>query len=157
MSLLFTDDPKPKMYDTGRKFEQMLRTLLEHSDWHVGVQYPAGFRLGKKTKHIVDIHAEKHGTEREILISCKYQQTSGSTSDKLPYEYMCLLRAVEENMVDRGFIVLFGKEAAKGNMFLPEKISEFEKYMTVSRKIKVCSFEEFTELTNKNKLCDLNA
>ena len=137
---------------SGRKFENLVASLLEDSGWDVEPQFSAGTRLGKPGKHVVDILARKDGVE--VLISCKYQRVPGTISDKGPYEYMSMLRAVEENLFEAGFLVFFGAEAIKTNMLTAARLPEFKNYMRISDKIVVCDFTEFAERLNSgNLLC----
>lgn len=140
---------KPKNCSSGRKFQNQVKTLLLESGWHVDLEYVLGHRLGKKSKHRVDIKATKD--RLDILISCKYQDVPGTAPDKLPYEYMCMLHAVEANLMDKGFLVLFGEPLLKENVFHPMRIEQMARYMTISNKVQVCSFEEFYRIINRHE------
>lgn len=135
---------------SGQRFENMAAGILQDSGWELEKQYVVGYRLGKRSKHRVDIKASKNTDD--ILVSCKYQDVPGTAPDKLPYEYMSLLHSVNTNGMTRGFIVLFGKVLQEANVFARHRIGELEPYMTISNKIVVCDFEEFTRLCIREEL-----
>lgn len=135
---------------SGKTFENVVRALLESNYWDVDPQYPCGYRIGTKRKYVVDFHASKDA--RDILVSCKYQDVSGSAPDKLPYEYMCLLHAVNTCEIDKAYMVLEGEVLLRANMFKDPHQYELERYMTLSSKIVVCSFQEFSRKANRGEL-----
>lgn len=141
---------KRKIGGSGTRFENVVKQFLQDNGWSVEKQYPCGYRLGKRKPYKVDLKASKG--DRDILISCKYQEVAGSAPDKLPYEYMSLLHAVKTNEMDKGYLVLFGKELIEHNVFHPLRISEMEAYMTISTKVQVIEFEELMGLANRDLL-----
>jgi len=44
-----------------------------------------------------------------VLVSLKWQQTSGTAEQKVPFEVMCLADAVRTKKADRAFLVLIAK------------------------------------------------
>lgn len=134
---------------SGKKLEKQVALCLEDSGWAVSSQYIAGYRLGKTSRHKVDLYAAK--SRKDILISCKYQDVPGTASDKLFYEYACLLKAVEECLIDRAFMVLFGEHLKQANMFASQEVG---KYLRLSPKVCVCDFEVFTKMVNRDTLLD---
>ena len=71
--------------------EAMILPALQQGGYAYETQVRLGQRLGFG-KHIVDAVAHKHG--RNILISLKWQQVSGTAEQKVPFEMICLLEAV---------------------------------------------------------------
>lgn len=134
---------KKKKMTSGYLFENQIRILFESSGWEVDSQVDVGVRLGKKSKFKVDLVA---GNDSDaILISCKYQDSQGTAIDKIPYEYMSLLHAVEKNNMSCAFIVTFGK-VLHDNYFLNDGLKELQGYMRVSEKIRVVSFSSLQEM-----------
>src|SRR5262245_65683732 len=79
---------------TGAVMEAMVLPALERGGYEYFRQVDIGERLGGG-KHIVDLvayDADGHG----FLVSMKWQQTSGTAEQKVPYEAMCLSQAVAE-------------------------------------------------------------
>ena len=77
---------------TGGVMEQMVLPALEHGGYEYFRQVDIGERLGGG-RHIVDLIAydiEHTG----FLISLKWQQSSGTAEQKVPFEAMCLAEAV---------------------------------------------------------------
>jgi len=56
--------------------------------------------------HVVDAVAEKNG--KQILISVKWQQVSGTAEQKVPFEVLCLLEAIENGPYQKAYLVLGG-------------------------------------------------
>lgn len=139
-----------KKMPSGKRNEDITAAVFIADGWKVQKQFIAGFKPGKRTKHRVDFLASK-GTI-DILVSCKYQDTTGTAFEKLPYEYISLLNAVENNAFTGGYLVLFGEVLRRENMFGTLYGSEMSKYMRMSSKIIVCSFEELVRSINRGSV-----
>ncbi len=70
------------------------------------LQQQVGNRFGGG-KHFVDVLAEKDG--RKFLISLKWQQTPGTTEQKVPFEVICLADAVVNHDFEKAYLVLGGE------------------------------------------------
>src|SRR6187397_491215 len=86
----------------------MVLPALERGGYEYFRQVDIGERLGGG-KHIVDLvayDAAGHG----FLVSMKWQQTSGTAEQKVPYEAMCLIQAVlgEPERYTKAYLVLGG-------------------------------------------------
>src|ERR1700722_15836262 len=93
--------------NTGGVLESMVVPSLSRGGEPVQLQVNVGIRLGKKGKHKVDAIATKDGTK--ILVSSKWQQTSGTAEEKVPYEVMCLAEAMKDNSeIKSAYVVLGG-------------------------------------------------
>lgn len=141
-----------KKMPSGKRFEDVVESLLLSDGWLVKKQFLAGFKLGKRTKHRVDFHVSKENVD--LLVSCKYQHSPGTAFEKLPYEYMCLLNAVERNIFTGAVLILFGEVLRKENMF-SVYIDELSPFMKISSKITVCGFEEFMAHINRGTFLDV--
>jgi hypothetical protein len=93
---------------TGAVLEQMVLPALELGGYEYFRQMDIGERLGGG-RHIVDLVAYD-AAGRGFLISLKWQQTSGTAEQKVPYEAMCLTKAVllEPERYCRAYLVLGG-------------------------------------------------
>jgi len=98
-----------KRSGSGSAFQKQLKALLESQRFEVQNEVSIGKRLGRDGDHRIDLLA---GNETEkILISCKYQHEPGTAIDKIPYEYLCLVKALEdEPRFSKAYIVVKGKE-----------------------------------------------
>jgi hypothetical protein len=93
---------------TGGVMEQMVLPALERGGYEYFRQVVIGERLGGG-KHIVDLVAYNEGG-LGYLVSMKWQQTSGTAEQKVPYEAMCLIQAVlmEPERYTKAYLVLGG-------------------------------------------------
>ncbi len=90
---------------TGDVMEQMIFPALKLGgytwDRHVLIgQRPGG------GKHVVDAILSKDG--KTILVSSKWQQVSGTAEQKVPFEVICLVRALASDGYCRAYLVLGG-------------------------------------------------
>ena len=77
----------PRNTRTGAVLEQMVLPALEMGGYQIERQVRLTDRLGGG-RHYGDIVASKYG--ERIVISLKWQQSSGTAEQKVPYEFMCL-------------------------------------------------------------------
>jgi hypothetical protein len=98
-------------------------------------------------KHKVDLVAEKSG--HEFLISMKWQQSSGTAEQKVPFEIICLAEAVRETpSYKRGYVVLGGP----GWTLREYYVEKIQKHLVGTETVKVFSLEDFVALANEGKL-----
>ncbi len=83
---------------TGGVLERMIVPALDQGGYTYQTQVLLGKRLGIG-RHMVDAVAEKDG--RKILISLKWQQVSGTAEQKVPFEVICLLEALEVGQYEK--------------------------------------------------------
>ena len=103
---------------TGAVFENSIALALQHGGFETHFQRNIGLRPGGG-KHIVDILAVK-GNEK-VLVSLKWQQSSGTAEQKVPYEFICLAQALsQEPKFTRAYLVLGGNGWTKRDFFIEE-------------------------------------
>jgi hypothetical protein len=90
---------------TGGVLEAMVLPALRRGEYECALQANIGERLGCGT-HKVDVIARKR--DRQILISLKWQQRSGTIEQKIPFETICLAEALERGY-DKAYVVLGGE------------------------------------------------
>jgi hypothetical protein len=95
----------------------------------------------------VDALAEKDGAR--IIISLKWQQSSGTAEQKVPYEIMCLADAVREKLATRAYLVLGGTGWKLRSYYTSGALSE---HLVHAGLVRVLSLEEFVGLANLGKL-----
>lgn len=108
------------MRDTNTR--DVLETMIEDSLTH------GGYTFLKKTKMSnrlgggnfkADFFAQKG--EQNIVVTAKWQESSGSAENKIPYDYMCLADVIlKEQELTKGYLVLGGDGWSKSNFFLNE-------------------------------------
>src|SRR6478672_11693979 len=91
---------------TGGVLEAMILPALRQGGYEFVTQVLLGKRLGIG-RHMVDAVAEKDG--RKLLISLKWQQVSGTAEQKVPFEIICLLEALQTGDHDKAYLVLGGE------------------------------------------------
>lgn len=77
---------------TGGVLEAMILPALDRGGYNHRVQVTIGDRLGCG-RHVIDVVAGKGG--QEILVSVKWQQVAGTAEQKVPFELICLLDAMD--------------------------------------------------------------
>ncbi len=73
---------------TGGVLESMVLPALDKGGYQYAIQVVIGKRLGGKN-HRVDVLVSGFSGE-QIPVSLKWQQTSGTAEQKIPFEIMCL-------------------------------------------------------------------
>ena len=96
---------------TGGVLEAMVLPALECGGYGYRTQANIGQRLGCGV-HKVDVIAEKDN--RHVLISLKWQQSSGTIEQKVPFETICLAEALDRGY-DKAYVVL-GGEGMRANL-----------------------------------------
>jgi len=114
---------------TGGVLERMVVPALEHGGYTYQVQVDIGQRLGIG-HHFVDVIAEKDG--RKFLISMKWQQVSGTAEQKVPFEIICLLEALEAGHYAKGYLVLGGEGWSLRDFYVGDGL---KKYLAYANKV----------------------
>jgi hypothetical protein len=133
---------------TGDVLELMVLPSLERGGYSCLKRTLVGNRPAGG-KHIVDAIAIKNN--QKILISLKWQQVSGTAEQKIPYEVICLLKALKDNNKDyfRAYLVLGGEGWTLRTFYVMGGLNE---YLQATEKIKIVTFENFISLANKGEL-----
>jgi hypothetical protein len=90
---------------TGRVLEEMILPALRRAGYTFTEQTHVGSRPNGR-KHNVDVIATKDGAS--VLVSMKWQETSGTAEQKVPFEVLCLADAVRELGFTTAYLVLGG-------------------------------------------------
>jgi len=96
----------PGLTSTGAVLEAMVLPALRMGGYDYETQKVIGARIGGR-KHKVDVIARREG--RTVLVSVKWQQTSGTAEQKVPFEVICLSEAVGAAVADKAVLVLGGE------------------------------------------------
>jgi len=131
---------------TGGVLERMVLPALEHGGYTCQIQVNIGRRLGIG-HHFVDVVAEKNG--RKVLISMKWQQVAGTAEQKVPFEIMCLLEALEAGEYAKAFLVLGGEGWSLRDFYIGEGL---KKYLSYAEKVEILTLESFVGRANSSKL-----
>jgi hypothetical protein len=134
---------------TGAVLEQMVLPALERGGYEYFRQVDIGERLGGG-KHIVDLVAYNEDG-KGFLISLKWQQTSGTAEQKVPFEAMCLTRAVldEQDRYVKAYLVLGGTAWTLRSFFTEGGLAP---YLTHKELLSILTLEEFVAKANRGAL-----
>jgi hypothetical protein len=97
--------------------------------------------------HKLEAVAEKDG--EKIIISLKWQQSSGTAEQKVPFEVMCLADAVRERLAHKAYLVLGGTGWKLRAYFTSGALKE---HLVHAGLVRVVSLEEFVAAANSGKL-----
>jgi hypothetical protein len=131
---------------TGGVLEQMVLPALDQGEYTYKVQVNLGQRLGIG-RHFVDVVAEKDG--HQFLISMKWQQVSGTAEQKVPFEIICLLEALDSGKFQKAFLVLGGEGWTLRNFYIGDGL---KKYLAYADKVEILTLESFVGRANAGKL-----
>ncbi|HYN08452.1 MAG TPA: PD-(D/E)XK nuclease superfamily protein [Vicinamibacterales bacterium] len=131
---------------TGGVLERMILPALDEGGYTYETQVLLGRRLGLG-RHVVDAVAHKAG--RNVLISLKWQQVSGTAEQKVPFEVICLLEALQTGEHDKAYLVLGGEGWTLRNFYTAGGLKPF---LVDSEKVDVVTLEGFVGRANQGKL-----
>ncbi|MCW6166881.1 MAG: hypothetical protein LVQ64_00305 [Thermoplasmatales archaeon] len=139
----------PRDTSTGDVLEQMVLPALRQGGYQVTKHVKVGTRPGGG-KHIVDVVAGD-GTGRAILIELKWQQTAGTTEQKIPFEVMCLARSLKEGRgrYAAAYLVLGGDGWTLREFYIRGGLNE---YLSSGDSVKIMGMESFIAKANKREL-----
>lgn len=124
----------------------MVLPALRRGGYSYNKQVLVGSRPGGG-RHKVDLTAEKSGDK--FLISMKWQQSSGTAEQKVPFEIICLAEAIREIPgYKRGYVVLGGP----GWTLREYYVEKIQKHLVGAEAVKVLALETFVALANEGKL-----
>jgi hypothetical protein len=132
--------------NTGAVLEQMVLPALARGGYTARAQVKTGARPGGGP-HKVDALAERDG--ETIIVSLKWQQTSGTAEQKVPFEVMCLADAVREKLADRAYLVLGGPGWTLRSYYTSGALGD---HLVHAGLVKVVTLEEFVAAANSGRL-----
>ena len=131
---------------TGGVLERMILPALDQGGYQYQVQVDVGRRLGIG-HHVVDVVAEKDG--EKLLISMKWQQVSGTAEQKVPFEIICLLEALQGGHHNKAYLVLGGEGWTLRNFYIGGGL---KKYLQYAGRVEIISLEGFVGKANTGRL-----
>jgi hypothetical protein len=133
--------------NTGAVLEAMILPALTRGGYTCRRQVAAGSRLGGTGRHFVDAIASKDGVD--ILVSLKWQQTSGTAEQKVPFEVMCLAEVVRAGIAQRAYLVLGGDGWTLRDYYVSGALND---HLIHSSLVQVVTLEAFIRLANNAQL-----
>jgi hypothetical protein len=140
----------PGSTTTGQVLEDMVHPALVHGGYNAEKpKAPIGTRLGGG-RHFVDLVVQKPGTPG-FLVSLKWQQSSGTAEQKVPFEVMCLADAIQrsQGQFSNAYLVLGGAGWQLRDFYTGGGLTPF---MRGCESVKILALENFLGLANSGKL-----
>lgn len=151
--------------DSGNTLEQTVKTVFQnkgfkivtHREWEknsdkygtelllINAPYTTIYDHPGRTEFL----AKSNKYNFEIRIECKWQQSSGSVDEKLPYLYLNCIESMPENHI---VIIIDGKGFKKGAVEWLRKAVEQKKYtnlISTDKIIEVFNLTEFITWANR--------
>jgi hypothetical protein len=127
----------------------MILSALEQGGYSYETQVHIGARLGGG-KHMVDVVADD-SSGRAFLISLKWQQTSGTAEQKVPFEVICLAEAIisADGKYSGAYVVLGGSGWKLRDFYIGGGLN---RHLSFADRVRVVSLEDFVGLANKGRL-----
>jgi hypothetical protein len=132
--------------NTGAVLENMVLSALKRGGYSYTKQANVGVRPNGRP-HKIDVLAEKSG--RAFLISTKWQQTSGTAEQKVPFEIICLAEAIKaEPRYYRAYVVLGGTGWTLRDFY----VKKLQIHLVGTEAVRIVSLEEFVAVANEGRL-----
>jgi hypothetical protein len=126
---------------TGDVLEAMILPALDRGGYAHRAQVSIGNRFGRG-QHIVDVVAEKDG--RQFLVSVKWQQVMGTAEQKVPFEAICLLEALDGSPYSKAYLVLGGERLEAAIVLRRRRPEEISAHC----KVEILTLEGFVARAN---------
>lgn len=132
---------------TGQRYEHTITSTISGRGLSVRTQVPIGEKPGGGT-HRADLLVSRTDTGPCVLISVKTQNTSGTAEEKLVYEIIKLIHAVQNHpTICHAMLVLGGTGWSEG---MKTFISNCSRYVNNSHLVSVLvSTDDFITLVNR--------
>ena len=131
---------------TGAVMEAMIRPALERGGYSCRQQTVIGTRVGGRV-HKIDANAEKDG--QSALVSLKWQQTGGTAEQKVPFEVICLLDAIQQASYSKAYLVLGGEGWTLREFYVGGGLDRF---VREADRVEILTLEGFVARANQSKL-----
>jgi len=139
----------PRDTRTGSVLEQMIAPALKGGGYKWQSQVIIGKRPGGG-QHKVDFVVEDN-RGKSFLVSVKWQQTSGTAEQKVPFEAICLAEAIMENPGKyAGAYIVLGGEGWTLRGYYTE--GGLDKHLKHTSMVKIVTLEKFVALANQGRL-----
>lgn len=139
----------PRDTRTGQVLESMIPPALKQGGYTYTRQTIIGRRLGG-SRHKIDFLVTA-ADGKQVPVSLKWQQTSGTAEQKVPFEIICLADAVHKSggKYEKAYLVLAGEGWKLKEFYLGKGLESYLKNCDV---VQVMSLEGFVAKANQGKL-----
>jgi|SRR5437867_13351916 len=136
----------PGNTQTGSVLERMVLPALDHGGYAYKTQAEVGGRLGHG-RHFVDAIVSKDG--RKFLVSVKWQQVAGTAEQKVPFEVICLIDALQKHAYEKAYVVLGGEGWKLREFYVSGGLSKF---LRNPEQVEIITLESFIGRANQGRL-----
>jgi len=136
----------PRDTRTGGVLEQMVLPALMRGGYSYETQVNIGQRLGGG-KHIADVVASKAG--KQWIISMKWQQTSGTAEQKVPFEVISLAEVALSGKYEGAYLVLGGEGWTLRDFYVDGGLMT---HLAHADKVDIVTLEAFVASANHGEL-----
>lgn len=137
----------PRNTTTGAVLENMVLPALTSGGYTCKKQVNIGKRPHGK-RHVIDVLATDTDGKK-YLVSLKWQQTSGTAEQKIPFEVISLIDAMQTGGFEKAFLVLGGNKWTLREFYIKGGLN---KYLNNNELVKIIDLESFVALANKGQL-----
>ena len=141
----------PRDTSTGYVLEAMVLPALERGGYQVKKQQEVARRPGGG-RHKVDLVAQRPGEDAAVLVSLKWQQVSGTAEQKVPFEAICLVEAIEQSQghYRKAYLVLGGQGWSLRDFYVGGGLEEYIPRMHGI--VEILTLEDFVARANAGDL-----
>lgn len=137
---------KARNTSTGAVFEAMVLPALQRGGYSFKTQVLVGQRCGGGVQKVDAVAQCGMDT---VLVSLKWQQTSGTAEQKVPFEVMCLADAVRAGHAHRAYLVLGGDGWKLRDYYTSGRMAE---HLVHANLVNVVTLEAFIRIANNGRL-----
>lgn len=143
-----SDAPPFRDTTTGKDFEDLMKAALEKEGYQVSEQTQVGTRPNGR-KHRIDLVVRLG--DRSVLVSLKWQQTSGTAEQKVPYEVICLSEALKQSRGKHqaAYLILGGDGWSLKEFYLNGGL---DRHLSLDQPVQIMSPESFLKLSQTKRL-----
>jgi|SRR5579863_7735282 len=124
----------------------MVLPTLQLGGYEVAMQVDVGERPGGR-RHLADAVVSREG--RRVILSLKWQQSSGTAEQKVPFEVICLAKALREHDFAKAYLVLGGDGWTLRDFYASGGLRP---YLTGCDRVEIVTLETFVGLANRSAL-----
>lgn len=137
---------------SGRILEDLVVPVLTGNGYAVKMRKAIGAGLGGG-KHYLDALVTSSGG-RTALVSLKWQQSGGTTDEKVPFEVIKLLHAIEAEpkFATATAYIIVGGDGFRQRLLTFYRSAQFREYIRGSERVELLTLNEFIARANKREL-----
>jgi hypothetical protein len=135
---------------TGDVLERMVLPALDLGGYEYQQRQNIGKRFGALGRHFVDLVVTSK-TGQHFLVSLKWQQSSGTAEQKVPFEVICLAEAIRQSngAYTRAYLVLGGPGWTLKDFYVGGGLKD---YLCGVDAVTILTLDDFVARANRRRL-----